>query len=116
MEAACDGDVFKHTNLSDNPIMLNIDSNAVVRNVDIFKHYLLNWKIWDKAKQGVLEMLLSTLEILVHASHPHYKFNIGQFQKAELVQQLLLGCQVLTYSIYGTDKTYLSILPCFLPS
>ncbi|XP_048586036.1 lysosomal-trafficking regulator isoform X2 [Nematostella vectensis] len=93
MEAACDGDVFKHTSLSDIPIMLNIDSNAVVRNVDIFTHFLLNWKIWEKAKQGVLEMLLSTLEILVHCSHPHYQFNICQFQKAELVQQLLIGCQ-----------------------
>ena len=94
MEAACSGDVFKPTNLSDDPIMLNIDSTAVVRNVAIFQHFLLNWKIWEKAKQGVLEMLLATIDILVHGSHCYYEFNIIQFQKAQLVQQILIGCQV----------------------
>ena len=94
MEAACDGDVFKPTNLADDPIMLNIDSTAVVRNVAIFQHFLLNWKIWEKAKQGVLEMLLATIDILVHGSHSYYTFNIIQFQKAQLVQQILIGCQV----------------------
>lgn len=94
MEAACNGDVFKPTNLADDPIMLNIDSTAVVRNVAIFQHFLLNWKIWERAKQGVLEMLLATIEILVHGSHSYYTFNIIQFQKAKLVQQILIGCQV----------------------
>lgn len=94
MEAACSGDVFKPTNLADDPIMLNIDSTAVVRNVAIFQHFLLNWKIWEKAKQGVLEMLLATIDILVHGSHCYYEFNIIQFQKAQLVQQILIGCQV----------------------
>ena len=94
MEAACNGDVFKPTNLADDPIMLNIDSTAVVRNVAIFQHFLLNWKIWEKAKQGVLEMLLATIDILVHGSHSYYTFNIIQFQKAQLVQQILIGCQV----------------------
>ena len=94
MEAACSGDVFKPTNLADDPIMLNIDSTAVVRNVAIFQHFLLNWKIWEKAKQGVLEMLLATIDILVHGSHCYYEFNIVQFQKAQLVQQILIGCQV----------------------
>ena len=94
MEAACHGDVFKATHLSDDPIMLNIDSTAVVRNIDIFEHFLLNWRIWEKAREGVLEMLLATVEILVHSSHPHYKFNVGQFQQAQLVQRLLIGCQV----------------------
>lgn len=94
MEAACNGDVFKPTNLADDPIMLNIDSTAVVRNVAIFQHFLLNRKIWERAKQGVLEMLLATIEILVHGSHSYYTFNIIQFQKAKLVQQILIGCQV----------------------
>ncbi|XP_022782202.1 lysosomal-trafficking regulator-like isoform X2 [Stylophora pistillata] len=93
MEAACDSDVFKPTNLADDPIMLNIDSTAVVRNVAIFQHFLLNWKIWERAKQGVLEMLLATIDILVHGSHSYYTFNIIQFQKAQLVQQILIGCQ-----------------------
>ena len=99
MEAACDGDVFKPTNLADDPIMLNIDSTAVVRNVAIFQHFLLNWKIWEKAKQGVLEMLLATIDILVHGSHCYYTFNIIQFQKAQLVQQILIGCQVSLYVV-----------------
>ena len=100
MEAACDGDVFKPTNLVDDPIMLNIDSTAVVRNVAIFQHFLLNWKIWEKAKQGVLEMLLATIDILVHGSHCYYTFNISQFQKAQLVQQILIGCQVSLFKQY----------------
>ena len=106
MEAACDGEVFRATNLADKPIQLSIESNAVVRDIGIFKQFLLDWKVWEKApgdgreKQekasplGVWEMLLSTVEILVHSSHAHYKFNVTQFLKAELVQQLLIGCQV----------------------
>ena len=39
-------------------------------------------------------MLLATIEILVHGSHSYYTFNIIQFQKAQLVQQILIGCQV----------------------
>ena len=103
MEAACDGDVFKPTNLADDPIMLNIDSTAVVRNVAIFQHFLLNWKIWEKAKQGVLEMLLATIDILVHGSHCYYTFNIIQFQKAQLVQQILIGCQVSIFVLSGGE-------------
>ena len=76
MEAACDGDVFRPTNLVEDPVMLNIDSTAVVRNVAIFQHFLLNWKIWEKAEQGELEMLLATIDILVHGSHCYYEFNI----------------------------------------
>ena len=103
MEAACNGDVFKPTNLADDPIMLNIDSTAVVRNVAIFQHFLLNWKIWERAKQGVLEMLLATIEILVHGSHSYYTFNIIQFQKAQLVLQILIGCQVRLFQEYSKE-------------
>lgn len=103
MEAACDGDVFRPTNLAEDPVMLNIDSTAVVRNVAIFQHFLLNWKIWEKAKQGVLEMLLATIDILVHGSHCYYEFNIIQFQKAQLVQQILIGCQVSLAIVSGFD-------------
>lgn len=38
-------------------------------------------------------MLLATIDILVHGSHCYYTFNIIQFQKAQLVQQILIGCQ-----------------------
>lgn len=112
MEAACDGEVFRATNLADKPIQLNIESNAVVRDIAIFKHFLLDWKVWDKApvesgiKQeinapvGVWEMLLSTVEILVHSSHAHYEFNVLQFLKADLVQQLLIGCQVCPIKVF----------------
>ena len=103
MEAACDGDVFRPTNLVEDPVMLNIDSTAVVRNVAIFQHFLLNWKIWEKAEQGVLEMLLATIDILVHGSHSYYEFNIIQFQKAQLVQQILIGCQVSLAIVFGFD-------------
>ena len=109
MEAACNGDVFKPTNLAKDPIMLNIDSTAVVRNVDIFQHFLLNWKIWEKANQGVLEMLLATIDILVHGSHCHYKFNIIQFQKAQLVQQILIGCQVRFLVLFCSVTQSLSV-------
>lgn len=104
MEAACDGDVFRPTNLVEDPVMLNIDSTAVVRNVAIFQHFLLNWKIWEKAEQGELEMLLATIDILVHGSHCYYEFNIIQFQKAQLVQQILIGCQVSLAIVSRFDK------------
>ena len=83
------------------------------RFIAIFKNFLLDWKMWEKdpsenekkqefnAPLGVWEMLLSTVEILVHSSHAHYKFNVMQFLKADLVQQLLIGCQV---SFLSTER------------
>lgn len=79
MEVVCNGDVFKFINLVKDFIMFNIDFIVVVCNVDIFQYFLLNWKIWEKVNQGVLEMLFVIIDILVYGSYCYYKFNIIQF-------------------------------------
>ncbi|XP_055569490.1 lysosomal-trafficking regulator isoform X2 [Falco cherrug] len=75
--------------------MLDVDSTAVIQDVQLLEKLLLDWKIWSKAKQGVWETLLAALEILIRANHHQQMFNIKQLLKAQVVHHFLLTCQVL---------------------
>ncbi|NWH69765.1 LYST regulator, partial [Piaya cayana] len=75
--------------------VLDIDSTAVIQDVQLLEKLLLDWKIWSKAKQGVWETLLAALEILIRATHHQQMFNIKQLLKAQVVHHFLLTCQVL---------------------
>ncbi|XP_009864126.1 PREDICTED: lysosomal-trafficking regulator-like, partial [Apaloderma vittatum] len=74
---------------------LDTDSTAVIKDVQLLEKLLLDWKIWSKAKQGVWETLLASLEILIRANHHQQMFNIKQLLKAQVVHHFLLTCQVL---------------------
>ncbi|KAM5163021.1 lysosomal-trafficking regulator [Mantella aurantiaca] len=74
---------------------LKFDSTAVIKDIQLLEHLLLDWKIWSKAEDGVWEMLLTSLQILIRDNHPLKVFNIKQFLKARVVHHFLLACQIL---------------------
>ncbi|KAG8444521.1 hypothetical protein GDO86_009617 [Hymenochirus boettgeri] len=76
-------------------INLNVHSSAVIQDVQLLEHILLDWKIWAKAEIGVWKNLLTALEILIRDNHPQQMFNIEQLLKARVVHHFLLTCQVL---------------------
>ncbi|XP_018118608.1 lysosomal-trafficking regulator isoform X3 [Xenopus laevis] len=76
-------------------INLNVESIAVIQDVGLLEHLLLDWKIWSKAETGVWKNLLAALELLIRDNHPHQMFNIQQLLKGRVVHHFLLACQVL---------------------
>lgn len=93
LEGCCSGEILY---INENgQFMLDMDSTAVIQDVQLLEKLLLDWKIWSKAKQGVWETLLAALEILIRANHHQQMFNIKQLLKAQVVHHFLLTCQVL---------------------
>ncbi|XP_069741266.1 lysosomal-trafficking regulator isoform X2 [Narcine bancroftii] len=74
---------------------IDTESAAVIQDVTILSELLLDWKIWAKAQNGVWEMLMAALEVLIRVNHPKQMFNIKQLLKAQVVYRFLLTCQVL---------------------
>ncbi|KAM9317348.1 lysosomal-trafficking regulator [Gastrophryne carolinensis] len=90
----CTGDWLLYLN-ENGQCNLNVDSTAVIKDIRLLEHLLLDWKIWSKAEAGVWESLLSALEVLIRDSHPYKIFNITQLLKASVVHHFLLTCQIL---------------------
>ncbi|CAI9531593.1 unnamed protein product [Staurois parvus] len=90
----CTGDWLLSIN-ENGQFTLKFDSTAVIKDIQLLEHLLLDWKIWSKAEEGVWEMLLTSLQILIRDNHPLKVFNIKQFLKARVVHHFLLACQIL---------------------
>ncbi|XP_012515612.1 PREDICTED: lysosomal-trafficking regulator [Propithecus coquereli] len=93
LEGCCGEDII-HINES-GEFKLDMESNAIIQDVKLLEELLLDWKIWNKAEQGVWETLLAALEVLIRADHHQQMFNIKQLLKAQVVHHFLLTCQVL---------------------
>ncbi|XP_058165487.1 lysosomal-trafficking regulator isoform X2 [Dasypus novemcinctus] len=93
LEGCCGEDII-HVN-ENGEFKLNVESNAIIQDVKLLEELLLDWKIWNKAEQGVWETLLGALEVLIRADHHQQMFNIKQLLKAQVVHHFLLTCQVL---------------------
>nr|XP_012593737.1 lysosomal-trafficking regulator isoform X3 [Microcebus murinus] len=93
LEGCCDEDII-HIN-ENGEFNLDMESNAIIQDVKLLEKLLLDWKIWNKAEQGVWETLLAALEVLIRADHHQQMFNIKQLLKAQVVHHFLLTCQVL---------------------
>nr|XP_035972836.1 lysosomal-trafficking regulator isoform X2 [Halichoerus grypus] len=93
LEGCCGEDII-HVN-ENGEFKLDVESNAIIQDVKLLEELLLDWKIWNKAKQGAWEMLLAALEVLIRADHHQQVFNIKQLLKARVVHHFLLTCQVL---------------------
>nr|XP_045006323.1 lysosomal-trafficking regulator isoform X2 [Jaculus jaculus] len=93
LEGCCGEDVILTSENGD--LKLDVESSAIIKDVKLLEELLLDWKIWNKAEQGVWETLLSALEVLIRAEHPQQQFNIQQLLKAQVVHRFLLTCQVL---------------------
>ncbi|XP_008051823.1 lysosomal-trafficking regulator [Carlito syrichta] len=92
LEGCCGEDII-HMN-ENGEFKLDVESNAIIQDVKLLEELLLDWKIWNKAEQGVWETLLATLEVLIRADHHQQMFNIKQLLKAQVVHHFLLTCQV----------------------
>ncbi|XP_034518369.1 lysosomal-trafficking regulator isoform X4 [Ailuropoda melanoleuca] len=93
LEGCCGEDIIHvHEN---GEFKLDVESNAIIQDVKLLEELLLDWKIWNKAKQGAWETLLVALEVLIRADHHQQVFNIKQLLKARVVHHFLLTCQVL---------------------
>nr|XP_025706458.1 lysosomal-trafficking regulator isoform X4 [Callorhinus ursinus] len=93
LEGCCGEDII-HVN-ENGEFKLDVESNAIIQDVKLLEELLLDWKIWNKAKQGAWETLLAALEVLIRADHHQQVFNIKQLLKARVVHHFLLTCQVL---------------------
>uniref|UniRef100_A0A250YM99 Lysosomal-trafficking regulator n=1 Tax=Castor canadensis TaxID=51338 RepID=A0A250YM99_CASCN len=93
LEGCCGEDVI---HISENgEFKLDVETNAIIQDVKLLEELLLDWKIWNKAEQGVWETLLAALEVLIRAEHQQQCFNIKQLLRARVVHHFLLTCQVL---------------------
>ncbi|XP_037677522.1 lysosomal-trafficking regulator isoform X2 [Choloepus didactylus] len=93
LEGCCGEDII-HIN-ENGEFKLDVESNAIIQDVKLLEELLLDWKIWNKAEQGVWETLLAALEVLIRVDHHQQMFNIKQLLKARVVHHFLLTCQVL---------------------
>ncbi|XP_037366283.1 lysosomal-trafficking regulator [Talpa occidentalis] len=93
LEGCCGEDII-HIN-ENGEFKLDVESHAIIHDVKLLEEILLDWKIWNKAEQGVWETLLTALEVLIRADHQQQMFNIKQLLKAQVVHHFLLTCQVL---------------------
>ncbi|XP_028398812.1 lysosomal-trafficking regulator-like [Dendronephthya gigantea] len=101
--AACEGEVFRETGLDDKPYLVNFNTDAVVSNFEILRDFLLNWRIWfNSGSSSSWEMILHALEALTSSNHRWSQFNIRQFERADALGALLLGCQ----EIQGEDLSF----------
>ncbi|XP_063116159.1 lysosomal-trafficking regulator isoform X3 [Cavia porcellus] len=93
LEGCCDEEIIY---INENgEFKLDVESNAIIQDVKLLEELLLDWKIWNKAQQGVWETLLAALEVLIRVEHHQQWFNIKQLLKAQAVHHFLLTCQVL---------------------
>ncbi|KAM5206197.1 lysosomal-trafficking regulator isoform 1-T3 [Hipposideros larvatus] len=93
LEGCCGEDILL---INENgEFQLDVESNAIIQDIKLLEELLLDWKIWNKAEQGVWETLLAALEVLIRADHHQQMLNIKQLLKARVVHHFLLTCQVL---------------------
>ncbi len=91
----CDGEVFLEPQNSSGGFLRVLPSSAaVVKNISILQTIIMDWKLWDKAPLSVQELLWLALQSLVRRDHPYVAFNVLQFKRVRVVEQLLIGCQV----------------------
>ena len=95
MESICDGEIFLPSDDDhDTRSIVNTSTTAIVKNVSLLQTILREWHLMSSATLEVQETLWKLLEALVRPKHPHLKFNVMQFQRARVVENLLMGCHV----------------------
>lgn len=95
MESICDGEIFLPSDDEhDTRNIINTTTTAIVKNVCILQTILREWNLLSASSLEVQETLWKLLEALVRPKHPHLQFNIMQFQRARVVENMLMGCHV----------------------
>ena len=97
LESICDGEIFVLTDDDEEDYsrsIVNTRTTAIVKNVCILQMILTDWHLMHDTTSEVQEILWKVLEALVRPDHPNFQFNVVQFQRARVVENLLMGCQV----------------------
>ena len=70
------------------------DTHAIIQDTRLVSGLLLDWRVWEKAEPGVLQMLFQCIETLIEAENPFQAFNITQLLSIRCVNRLLMICKV----------------------
>lgn len=96
LESICDGQIFVMADdEQDKRNIVKTNTTAIVKNVCILQIVLKDWHLMNSATTDVQEMFWKVMEALICPEHPNAQFNIMQFQRARVVENLLTGCQEL---------------------
>ncbi|XP_048259527.1 lysosomal-trafficking regulator-like isoform X2 [Haliotis rufescens] len=68
--------------------ILRLGTEAVVRDISILQQLLLSWRVWEKAEEGVLELLFQSLQTLIRPDHQHRDVNIKQFRAGGIMNKI----------------------------
>ncbi|XP_067682841.1 lysosomal-trafficking regulator-like isoform X2 [Haliotis asinina] len=68
--------------------ILRQGSEAVVRDISILQQLLLSWRVWEKAAEGVVELLFQSLQTLIRPDHQHRDVNIKQFRAGGIMNKI----------------------------
>ncbi|XP_078313286.1 lysosomal-trafficking regulator-like isoform X5 [Crassostrea virginica] len=69
-------------------LVMRRKNEAVVTRATLIEELVLNWRIWEGAEEGVLDLLYRGLSSLIREDHPHQSFNIKQFHSASIVDRI----------------------------
>lgn len=64
------------------------------------------WRQWARTPSA-LYTLLQALQALLRDDHPYREFNAAQFNRAQLLDSLLLFCKVSSYGLKRVWQNYL---------
>ncbi|XP_033625094.1 lysosomal-trafficking regulator-like isoform X2 [Asterias rubens] len=81
------------------------DTHAIIQDTRLVSGLLLDWRVWEKAEPGVLQMLFQCIETLIEAENPFQAFNITQLLSIRCVNRLLMICK----------ERHHEDLPCMAP-
>ena len=73
-------------------------NEAVVTSATLIEELVLNWRIWEGAEEGVLDLLYRGLSSLIREDHPHQSFNIKQFHSASIVDRIFCTYKVHNFN------------------
>ncbi|XP_055879864.1 lysosomal-trafficking regulator-like isoform X2 [Biomphalaria glabrata] len=85
---ACTTETVYKTIPTSSCLTLRSTTEAVIRDLDVLTHLLLNWRIWQRAEGQVMTLLFTTLEALVSPQHQHRNFNIKQMLAGGVVNKI----------------------------
>ncbi|XP_056022508.1 lysosomal-trafficking regulator-like isoform X3 [Ostrea edulis] len=74
-------------------LVMRRKNEAVVTKATVIEELLLNWRIWEGADEGVLDLLFRGLASLIREDHPHQAFNIKQFHSVSVVDKIFCTYQ-----------------------
>ncbi|XP_035828113.1 lysosomal-trafficking regulator isoform X2 [Aplysia californica] len=86
-DATTTDSVFKSIPGSPHPVLRN-HPEGVIRDITLLTRLLLDWRVWNRAGEGVTGLLFGALESLVCPQHPHHNFNLRQMRAGGVIGKI----------------------------